>query len=564
MVARIVLQRQTRNQFYGLVVVGILLSSCTFSPKIAQIEDAQTPTLNSAVIFEQAVERAAAGDADAQFTVAEGYDYGNDIVSQDAAKAIALYRAAAAQNYAPALRRIGELYENGQFGASNNELARWYYTKAANRKDAKALEHLGRFYEIGITVATDINKALEYYNYAAALGNKTVTTLLAKVYLSEKSAAYNLRDIEKGMIWLTRSARQGSLAAQLDLAYRYRTGRDVAVDHELAIRWYRRALEQQSAAAMFRLAMYYREGRWLSKDYEKSTKLLESAAMLHSKPAAYQLGVAYEFGIGIAVNKVMALELYKQSQLEQALTDIDRIQRYSYCARKGLTIFFDHKIKCIDRETMQIYLGFLDVKVRSQDMNNWGDMYYSFSFWPGSNELNILYTYNNQFSQFELTFRNIQNLQYRGLYTNIAEQLGQTIDNQQLLAGNLFDYDRDYRWETIDQVKVDIVRTRNGKDARLTVTALDNFRLMQTKRNEDIKIRRQQFLEFVQFKLDILETIGGEDDSNDTPVPTRVDIATDTPSAEVIATEGKGIQPLDNVAGKDTQNTQDDAQHIQP
>ena len=99
---------------------------------------------------------AAAGNADAQFALANFYETGNG-VAQNQAKALELYGSAAAQGIAEAKPKVLGSYNAG-------------IVTLANAGDADAQFALANFYETGNGVAQNQAKALELYGSAAAQG----------------------------------------------------------------------------------------------------------------------------------------------------------------------------------------------------------------------------------------------------------------------------------------------------------------------------------------------------------------------------------------------------------
>ncbi len=97
-----------------------------------------------------------------------------------------LYRARQNKD-APAMRALGEAYENGYGVAQRFETAKRWYRDGANAGNILAMCHLAAMYdhEIGATVQTDDahawyrSQALEWYRKAAALGNAEAKQWLA-------------------------------------------------------------------------------------------------------------------------------------------------------------------------------------------------------------------------------------------------------------------------------------------------------------------------------------------------------------------------------------------------
>ncbi|MBR4674643.1 MAG: sel1 repeat family protein [Victivallales bacterium] len=95
------------------------------------------------------------------------YQLGLNGTEKDMARAMEMYLKAAEQNYAEAQCRIGLIYEAGQGGIDNPELAAKWFKKAAKQNHEVALLHLGVFYMEGKGVKKDLEKAVKYLRKAS-------------------------------------------------------------------------------------------------------------------------------------------------------------------------------------------------------------------------------------------------------------------------------------------------------------------------------------------------------------------------------------------------------------
>ena len=93
-------------------------------------------------------EAAAAGNAQAQFTLANSYFRARHI-SLNYAEMLSWYRKSAAQAYAPSQNQLGSLYENNIGVAQNYKRAASYYRLAANQGFALAQSNLAGLFEAG-------------------------------------------------------------------------------------------------------------------------------------------------------------------------------------------------------------------------------------------------------------------------------------------------------------------------------------------------------------------------------------------------------------------------------
>src|SRR6266705_6094800 len=100
--------------------------------------------------------KADAGDASAQFALAEAYDFGNGEAQSDK-NAFLWYRKSADQGFAPAQNSLGLMYRTGKGVEQNKEQAVAWYRKATKQGNAKAMFNLGTAYFNGDGVGIDDN-----------------------------------------------------------------------------------------------------------------------------------------------------------------------------------------------------------------------------------------------------------------------------------------------------------------------------------------------------------------------------------------------------------------------
>ncbi len=113
--------------------------------------------------------KAKAGDADAQLSLAQKYDYGEG-VAEDDAEAVKWYRKAAEQGNAKAQFHLATLYSLGAGVAEDDAEAVKWYRKAAEQGNAKARFGLGGMYAKGEGVAQNYVVTHMWWYLARAQG----------------------------------------------------------------------------------------------------------------------------------------------------------------------------------------------------------------------------------------------------------------------------------------------------------------------------------------------------------------------------------------------------------
>ena len=161
--------------FFSVVLAGAILSSSinavaeTKRPTTATKakEDNRADPLNSLSAVQQ---RAANGDAIAQYDLGTRYLKGKD-VKQDNAAALAWFQQAAEKNNAEAQFMLGGMYDEGLAVAQDFQTAAEWNLRAAEQGHAGALYNLGMLYIVGDGVPRDLIQAHMWFNLAAAKGN---------------------------------------------------------------------------------------------------------------------------------------------------------------------------------------------------------------------------------------------------------------------------------------------------------------------------------------------------------------------------------------------------------
>lgn len=201
--------------------------------------------------------------------------------------ALAYYRQAAEQNFAPAVSAIGDLYAAGDGVPRDLPTARnWYrravgldwpaaqmalaaldgveegrtprnkkarrgsterrrnesrWLKVEERGDAQARFHLGQMYEQGMGVEADVAHAQSLYRLAARQGHAEAQYALARLAQAQQDP--------QALDWYDKAARNGSAAAQCVLGTHLVEGVGLGRDVLQGLHWYLRAVEQGHAPA---------------------------------------------------------------------------------------------------------------------------------------------------------------------------------------------------------------------------------------------------------------------------------------------------------------------------
>ncbi len=161
--------------------------------------------------FKETLPVAEAGDADAQFQIAEMYETG-DGTKKDKREAVKWLLKAAEQGHANSRYKLGWMHANGGIVRQDYYLAAKYYRLAATfNNHPEAQFRLGELHFNGRGVEHDYGKAITYYRQAAKQGHAAAQFILSSMY--EEGWGVK-RDLITAYIWmkLAVNKREESLA----------------------------------------------------------------------------------------------------------------------------------------------------------------------------------------------------------------------------------------------------------------------------------------------------------------------------------------------------------------
>lgn len=216
----------------NLLFVGIIAAALGACGK------PERPTL------EQVQQKAAAGDANAQYELGSKYQDGND-VPKDLLKAAEWIEKAAAQGNVQAQKELGWIYAKGLGVPPNATKAMEWYQKAAAQGDAWAQFRIGEMYNEGQGISKNIDKAREWLDKAAIQGRPDAQYSVGMIYLHDEDF-YEAREA------LEKAAAQGRADAQYQLALMLASGKGLKKNPNnplLAYAWAKLAAAQSQKGA---------------------------------------------------------------------------------------------------------------------------------------------------------------------------------------------------------------------------------------------------------------------------------------------------------------------------
>ena len=209
--------------------------------------------------------------------------------------------------------KLGANYYLGQGVLQNHEKAVFWWKKAAKKNLPIAEFSLGKCYAEGDGVQKDETKAVELYQKAAEASVPYAQLELALAYVSGLGGMS--KSPEKAFYWMTRSASQGYVRAELGLGSYYERGYGTPVDYIAAIEWYRKAAKQGNCDAQAIIGWLYMQGNGVKKDYSVALKCFREVLKKdkNNNFALEYLGLCYYNGFGVPQDYKRAAEFFQHA-----------------------------------------------------------------------------------------------------------------------------------------------------------------------------------------------------------------------------------------------------------
>ena len=271
------------------------------------------------------------------------YFYGRGMAINQA-KALELYKKAAALDSVYGFFNVGFLYWNGPEEIQDPEQALQYLKKAVQMGYTYALSFIGDIYRTGPEELIDYAEAKRYYQKGVDVNEINAIKGMALLYLlgqgvtqnNAMGAFYLKKAADKGNAWAMYHLgrlyyygegipRNPKLALDyLQMAYDanypdacsllgllYERGEGTAPNIELANKLYIRGHELGDNQSMWYLACNYLDGNGLPKDYKRAEKLFIQAIERGNEPARIDLARMIFHGLGTVQDPQKAYEIIK-------------------------------------------------------------------------------------------------------------------------------------------------------------------------------------------------------------------------------------------------------------
>ncbi len=216
---------------FSLAVVGSVSFGTVGAAQSTEEKLLEEVRLLTPANVERLIERAKAGDAEAQLQAGVAYKHGY-VVQVAPREARDWFQKAAEQGVIPAQYLLGTMLLRGQeIPQDLPGAARWIHA-AADNDHAEAQYEYGMMLFDGVGVAQDHQRAFEWFSRAAGQGSVGAQTYVGIMYTNGLGVA---QDIGVGMARLREAAERGSPMAQANLGAMYANGFGVAKDPKEAL-----------------------------------------------------------------------------------------------------------------------------------------------------------------------------------------------------------------------------------------------------------------------------------------------------------------------------------------
>jgi len=132
---------------------------------------------------------------------------------------------------------------------------------------------------------------------------------------------------------LSKSAAEGDIDAEFDLAECYEQGSGVQQDVDEALKRFRRAADAGHADAQYKLGAAYAYGINVDQDYGEAIAWYQKAAEQGQVDAQYALGMTYRYGIGVDADARTAGAWYEKAAAQGHQRAAEELQRMSAQSR---------------------------------------------------------------------------------------------------------------------------------------------------------------------------------------------------------------------------------------
>lgn len=296
-------------------VYAKIIESCEAAPAGLTYELVQD--LNVKASFNNSLNSAKAGSIHAMYEVAEKFDYGLGVKTDDKA-AFNWYKRAAELGSREAICDLGTMHRYGEGTPKSEQQAIICYKRAAELGSPWAQFYLGRILQAS-GVDQDEVEAFMLFKAAAKQENPNAMVELGRCYEWGLGVS---KDRLKALELFKKATLLGNTDAALAGAQACEK-RDKALGY-----WFhQKAFDLGHFPSCAPLAEMYRDGEFAKRDYKLAKSLYEFGAKYHYHECEYGLAEIYERGLGVPKDLELAIQWYRRASMSGAPYADNQLER---------------------------------------------------------------------------------------------------------------------------------------------------------------------------------------------------------------------------------------------
>ena len=296
------------------LMIAIMMASVDMNCALPSAKKVKDAPIDSIVII---LNKANAGDAEAQNVVGKWYYYGKDSIKPNYKWALQWWARSAKQEYPEAIANMAMCYQLGHGTSQDSTRAVNLFKKAIvkgskdvipmHEKLARAEKNvfsclfLRECYLKGIGVKKDYRQASSYQELAAEGGHEQSQFAVGLNYLNNKQA-------EKAAEWFLKASNQGNAGATYYYGFLLLNGMGIAQDKAEGLKYFIKASEIGFPTADYQLGISYKDGNGIERDSVKAFEYIKKAACHGNADAKWMLGKMYKKGECVPINYYFAAQ----------------------------------------------------------------------------------------------------------------------------------------------------------------------------------------------------------------------------------------------------------------
>ena len=211
------------------------------------------------------------------------------------------------RNHAKSFNELGDMYFYGRGMAINQAKALELYKKAAALDSVYGFFNVGFLYWNGPEEIQDPEQALQYLKKAAQMGYTYALSFIGDIY---RTGPEELIDYAEAKRYYQKGVDVNEINAIKGMALLYLLGQGVTQNNAMGAFYLKKAADKGNAWAMYHLGRLYYYGEGIPRNPKLALDYLQMAYDANYPDACSLLGLLYERGEGTAPNIELANKLY--------------------------------------------------------------------------------------------------------------------------------------------------------------------------------------------------------------------------------------------------------------